>query len=97
LGKYGVATGPYLMLPFLGPSTIRDTVGLVADSAMNPINYLLSSTEVFLIKTGIAASTAVNYRAMNMELFADVDRYTVDLYGAVQDAYLQQRAKEVQQ
>lgn len=97
LGVYGLASGPYLMLPFFGPSTIRDTVGLAVDSALNPMNYLLSGTQVFLIKTGVAAGTVVNYRAMNMELFADVDRYTVDLYGAVQDAYLQQREKEVQQ
>ncbi len=38
---YGIPTGPYLMLPFFGPSTIGDTVGLVADGAMNPMSYLL--------------------------------------------------------
>src|SRR5258706_273769 len=38
---YDVPTGPYVMLPFFGPSTIGDTVGLVADGAMDPISYFL--------------------------------------------------------
>ena len=37
---YNIPTGPYVMLPFFGPSTIGDTVGLVADGAMNPMDYL---------------------------------------------------------
>ena len=38
---YNIPTGPYVMLPFFGPSTIGDTVGLVADGAMDPLNYLV--------------------------------------------------------
>ncbi len=40
---YGIPTGPYMMLPFFGPSTVGDTVGLVADGAMNPMSYLVPS------------------------------------------------------
>ncbi|MBI3300507.1 MAG: VacJ family lipoprotein [Deltaproteobacteria bacterium] len=97
LGVYGVATGPYLVLPFFGPSTIRDTVGLAVDSAMNPMNYLLSTVEVIAIRSGITAGSAVNYRSLNLQLFEDVDRYAVDLYGAVQDGYLQRREKAVKE
>jgi phospholipid-binding lipoprotein MlaA len=95
LGVYGVGSGPYLVLPFYGPSTIRDTVGMVADGAMNPMNYLLSTVQVIAIQGGTTVANAINYRAMNLELFEDVDRYAVDLYGAVQDGYLQRREKAI--
>ena len=95
LGTYGVEQGAYLVLPFWGPSTVRDAFGLAVDSAMNPMNYLLSTTEVLAARGGIVTGRAVNYRSLNLELFADVDRYAVDLYGAVQDVYMQRREKEV--
>ena len=41
LGHYGIYSGPYVMLPFLGTSTARDTVGLVVDGLMNPMSWLL--------------------------------------------------------
>jgi phospholipid-binding lipoprotein MlaA len=95
LGKYGVAPGPYLVLPFFGSSTVRDAVGRAVDSAMNPMNYFLSTTEVLAIRGGLAIGNAINYRSLNLELFEDVDRYSVDLYGAVQDGYLQRREQQI--
>lgn len=97
LGIYGVGPGPYLVLPFFGPSTIRDGAGLAVDTFLNPMNYLLSTTDVIAIRGGISVSRAVNYRSLNLEFFEDVDRFAVDLYGAVQDAYLQKRKKEVEE
>ena len=97
LGFYGVSSGPYLVLPFYGPSTVRDTVGMAVDSAMNPMNYLLSTVEVIAIRGGLTVTNAVNYRSLNLQLFEDVDRYAVDLYGAVQDGYLQRREKSIQE
>jgi len=97
LGVYGAGPGPYLVLPFYGPSTVRDTVGLAVDSALNPMNYLLSTTEVIAVRGGIAVGSAVNYRSLNLQLFEDVDRYAVDLYGAVQDGYLQRRKKAIEE
>jgi phospholipid-binding lipoprotein MlaA len=95
LAVYGVPSGPYLMLPFFGPSNVRDTVGLVADGAMNPMSYFLSTVEFIAVRGGVAIGSAVNYRSLNLELFEDVDRYTVDLYGAVQDGYQQRRARQI--
>jgi len=97
LAVYGVASGPYLMLPFYGPSTVRDTVGLAVDSAMNPMNYFLSTVEVMAIRGGLTVVNAVNYRSLNLQFFEDVDRYAVDLYGAVQDGYLQRREKAIEE
>jgi phospholipid-binding lipoprotein MlaA len=97
LAVYGVSSGPYLVLPFFGPSTVRDTVGLVVDSAMNPMNYFLSTLQVFAISGGLTVGSAINYRSLNLQFFEDVDRYAVDLYGAVQDGYLQRREKDIQE
>jgi phospholipid-binding lipoprotein MlaA len=95
LRYYNVPTGPYLMLPFFGPSTIADTVGLVADGAMNPLDYLVPTWIAVTVSAGQRAVEAVNYRSLHMNQFEEADRYAIDLYGAVQDAYLQTRDHEV--
>jgi phospholipid-binding lipoprotein MlaA len=92
---YNIPTGPYIMLPFFGPSTVGDTIGLVADGAMNPMDYLLPTWLTLVVNTGQRAVEAVNYRSLHMNQFEEADRYAVDLYGAVQDAYLQTRDHEV--
>lgn len=97
LAVYGVSNGPYLVLPFLGPSTVRDAAGLAVDGALNPMNYLLSTVEVIAIKGGVAVASSVNYRSMNLELFENVERSAVDLYGAVQDGYIQRREKAIKE
>lgn len=95
LYKYGAPMGPYLVLPFLGPSSIRDAVGRAADGAMNPINYTLPAWWMPLaINGGTEVASAINYRSLNLELFEDVDRYAIDLYGAVQDGYIQHRRNQ---
>jgi len=97
LAVYGVDNGPYLVLPFLGPSTVRDVTGSVVDGALNPMNYFLSTLQVFAIKGGIGVASAVNYRSMNLDLFENIQRSSVDLYGAVQDGYVQRREKLIKE
>lgn len=97
LATYGAGNGPYLVLPFYGPSTVRDAVGLAVDSALNPMNYLLSTTEVIAIKGGLTIANAVNYRSMNLDLFENAERSAVDLYGAVQDGYIQRREQAIKE
>ena len=92
---YDIPTGAYLMLPFFGPSTIGDTVGLVADGAMDPISYFVPLWVSITVATGEGAVEAVNYRSLHLNQFEEADRYAIDLYGAVQDAYLQTRVNKV--
>ena len=92
---YNIPTGPYVMLPFFGPSTIGDTVGLIADNAMNPMNYLVPWWVSVAAGGGQRVVEAVNYRSLHLDQFEQADRYAIDLYGAVQDAYLQTRQHEV--
>jgi len=97
LRYYGAPTGPYLMLPFLGPSTIGDTVGKVADGFMDPISYFVPWYVALSVNVGQRAIEAVNYRSLHLGMFEEADRYAVDLYGAVQDAYLQTRDNRVKE
>ncbi len=92
-GVWGIAQGPYLILPFLPPLTIRDGIGYAFDAAMTPYTY-------FIPWWGTIAGTAtntVNERSLNLDRFERVAESTVDLYGAVRNAYLQRRAAAVKQ
>jgi phospholipid-binding lipoprotein MlaA len=94
---YNLPTGPYVMLPFFGPSTVGDTLGLVADGAMDPISYFVPWWVSITVVTEETAVEAINYRSLNLNQFEEADRYAIDLYGSVQDAYLQTRDHQVRQ
>ena len=92
LGKWGVGPGPYFILPFLPPLTVRDAFGLVGDVAMDPINYFAPLAASF----GRRGGEVVNTRSQNLELYESVEESTVDLYSAVRNAYLQRRQRAVE-
>jgi phospholipid-binding lipoprotein MlaA len=92
-GVWGMGPGPYLILPFLPPLTIRDGIGYAFDAAMTPYTY-------FIPLWGTIAGTgtnAVNERSLNLDRFERVAESTVDLYGAVRNGYLQRRAAAIKQ
>jgi phospholipid-binding lipoprotein MlaA len=90
LGKWGVPSGPYLMLPFLGPSSIRDAFGFGVDQFTDPKNFL-SNTYLSLGLTGL---DLVDNRA---ELLAteNVLNNSYDPYAFLRNAYLQRREFQV--
>jgi phospholipid-binding lipoprotein MlaA len=90
LGVYGVGPGPYLVLP---PLTVRDGTGFAADSAMNPLNYVVP----FAANTGSRGANTVNERSLNLEAFEEFEEGTFDLYTAVRNAYLQRRHRAIQE
>lgn len=93
LGVYGAGPGPYLVLPFLPPLTVRDGIGFGIDSVMDPLNYLLP----FGARAGITAGKAVNDRALNLERFQEVEETVLDLYSAVRNGYLQRREQMIRE
>ena len=93
LAKYGVAEGPYLMLPGLGPSSVRDLIGMAADGLMDPVDYVAPASAVYY-KYAAKALQEVNARTQNRGLFEYLDTYSIDKYGAIQDAYFQRRRKQ---
>jgi phospholipid-binding lipoprotein MlaA len=90
-GVWGVGPGPYLVLPFLPPMTIRDGIGYAFDAAMTPYVYFLP----WYANVGMTATNTVNERSLNLDRFERVAETTVDLYGAVRNAYLQRRAAAI--
>lgn len=91
LAVYGMGPGPYLVLPFLPPLTIRDGIGAVFDLAMDPLNYVLPVAAL----AGMTGGKIVNERSVTLELFQNVEETVLDLYTAVRNAYLQRRAKQI--
>ena len=113
LGVYGVKPGPYLIVPFLPPFTVRDFVGYVGDIFLNPINWLVvpiievhgapsviahkNRTTTSFIQIGSRAGEIINERSRNLEKFQGVEEATLDLYAAVRNAYLQKRAQAIRE
>lgn len=93
MGVYGMGPGPYMILPFLPPMTVRDGIGLAADGAMNPLNYFIP----FAATAGIYGTNAINERSLNLDKFERVEETVVDLYSAVRNAYLQRRAAAIKE
>jgi phospholipid-binding lipoprotein MlaA len=84
LGYYGVGPGPYLVLPFMPPLTVRDAVGYVFDVALDPISYALPLLGNF----GKTTESLVNNRAGNIDKYQSAEEATLDLYSAVRNDYL---------
>jgi phospholipid-binding lipoprotein MlaA len=86
LGKWGLGSGPYLMLPFLGPCDVRDGVGRLADAYSTPRTYIKNNYWLW----GVWLLDAVDLRSR----FLDTDRLmdtAYDPYAFLRNAYLQHR------
>jgi phospholipid-binding lipoprotein MlaA len=92
LGTYGVGPGPYLVVPFLPPLTVRDGIGYAVDSILDPLSYFAP----FAANFGRSVVKTVNERAANLTLYQDVEDSSIDLYGAVRNGYLQRREKIIE-
>jgi phospholipid-binding lipoprotein MlaA len=92
-GVWGIGPGPFLILPFLPPLTVRDGIGFAIDIAMTPYVYFIPWYASF----GSSVTEIVNERSLNLDRFERVAESTVDLYGAVRNAYLQRRAAAIRQ
>jgi len=90
-GTYGIGHGFYLVWPLLGPSSLRDSVGLVGDGFLNPINYV-RPVEASL---GITAYDTVNHTSLHIGDYEDIIKAAIDPYVSIRDAYVQNRKKKV--
>jgi phospholipid-binding lipoprotein MlaA len=91
LGRWGVGPGPYLVLPLLGPSTLRDTAALPVDLQGDPA----SSLEDAATRNGATALKLVNLRAAYLGAGDIVEGAALDKYSFMRDAYLQRRRNQV--
>ena len=91
LGVWGVGPNPYLVNPILGPSTLRDTVGLIVDRFFDPLTYVLDD-EVLLARSFV---NGIDFRSRNIEALEDLQRDAVDFYARLRSVYLQRRIDEI--
>lgn len=87
LGYWGVGSGPYLVLPILGPSSVRDSTGLVADWQVD----ILAEVDSENSRWGLIGLKAVDTRAGLLRASRVLDSASLDPYSFMRDAYLQRR------
>lgn len=102
LGAYGIGGGCYFVLPILGPTTIRDSIGMVADTIVDPFAHVtIREKELFNVSGNkidyfsVKGATAVDFRADNMTNLNSLEKNSIDEYAAMKSLYLQNRDKKI--
>ncbi|HEY1327010.1 MAG TPA: VacJ family lipoprotein [Casimicrobiaceae bacterium] len=88
-GKWGIPQGPYLFVPVIGPTTVRDGTGLIVRAYASPLSYVIVDVPTRNILYGVGF---VDYRAQALEAEKLVDQAAIDRYTFIRRAYLQRRA-----
>jgi len=86
LGHWGIPSGPYLVLPLFGPSTVRDSMGLIVDVKFNPLNYMEPA-----VRNPLYLLQFVSVRSDLLGASDLLQQAALDKYSFVRDAYTQQR------
>ena len=102
LGAYGIGTGCYFVLPILGPTTARDSVGLIADTFIDPFAHVTLREKELLGVSGsnldyysVKGTTAIDFRADNITNFSNLEKNSIDLYSSLKSIYLQDRENKI--
>lgn len=91
LAVWGVGHGPYMVLPLLGPSSVRDGTGMLVDSFADPIRLYLFNTgheNLHYIRVGLSA---LDKREELLDVMEDLEKNSFDYYAAMRSAYIQRR------
>ena len=102
LGAYGFGAGCYFVLPILGPTTVRDSFGMVADTFVDPFAHVTLREKELLNVSGtdidfysVKGASAIDFRADNMTNLDSLEKNSIDMYAALKSLYLQNRAKKI--
>ena len=102
LGTYGMGPGCYFVLPVLGPTTARDSIGLIADSFIDPFAHVtLREKELFNVSGNeldfysLKGIGAVDFRSDNITNFDSLEKNSIDLYSSLKSVYLQDRERKI--
>lgn len=95
LGVWGVKSGPYIVLPIIGPSNTRDSVGRAVDFFTNPFNrnYLIEDEKA---QIALYITDYINKRANLLDLTDDIEKNALDPYATFRSTYLQYRRSAIQ-
>ena len=102
LGSYGIGTGCYFVLPVFGPTTVRGSIGMLADTFIDPFAHVtLRENELFgasgnsLDYYSIKGTSTVDFRADNDKNFKSLEKNSLDLYSSLKSIYLQDRENKI--
>ena len=98
LHVWGAGEGPYLMLPFFGPSNLRDTTGLIVDSLMSPWKYVVAYGDTVIedsFQVSSMGATGLSRREANIEGLDAIREGSLDFYAQMRSVYRQHRAKQI--
>jgi phospholipid-binding lipoprotein MlaA len=102
LGAYGVKGGCYFVLPILGPTTARDSIGMIADTFVDPFAQVTIREKEFLNISGspldfysVKGASAVDFRGDNMTNLDSLEKNSIDVYAALKSLYLQNQEKKI--
>ena len=102
LGAYGMGPGCYFVLPVLGPTTARDSIGMIADTFIDPFAHVTIREKELFGSSGnnfdyysLKATTAVDFRADNDKNFESLEKSSIDLYSSLKSIYLQDRENKI--
>lgn len=87
LGHYGVGSGFHIVLPVIGPSNIRDSIGMIPDYFLNPIHYIDNQETIY----GIRIFDKINYTSLHINDYESLKKDAVDFYILLRDVYEQNR------
>jgi len=102
LGSYGIGQGCYYVLPFLGPTTLRDSIGLLADSFIDPFAQITIRDKELLGISGsrldyysVKGTSVVDFRSDNLANLNSLEKNSIDLYSSFKSIYLQDRENKL--
>ena len=102
LGLYGIGPGCYFVLPVLGPTTVRDSFGMLADSFVDPFAHITIREHELLGASGnaldyfaVKGTTALDFRADNDVNFESLEKNSLDMYSSLKSVYLQDRENKI--
>lgn len=102
LGAYGIKSGCYFVLPILGPTTVRDSIGLLADSYLDPFAHItLRENELFGLSGNkenfysVKSADIIDFRSDNITNFNSLEENSIDLYSSFKSVYLQDRENKI--
>ena len=91
LARFGIGNGVYIVWPFLGPSTLRDSVGLGGDYFLSPLSYLQPEVYAWSLK----AEDVVNHQSFHIGEYEELKNAAIVPYEAFKDAYIQYRNRKI--
>ncbi|HWE73738.1 MAG TPA: VacJ family lipoprotein [Stellaceae bacterium] len=94
LAVWGIADGPYLVLPILGPSNVRDAIGSGMGFFLDPLGFV-GGTNAFIANLSRGAANGIDDRADNLDTLKGLEDNSLDFYATLRSAYRQHRQREI--